>query len=50
VAAGEARAGKGGWTALIADPASGCVSLRSTVADVHGDRTVKTIYRAYGIS
>jgi hypothetical protein len=42
--------GKAAWTALIADPASGYVSLRSTVADVHGDRTVETIYRAYGIS
>jgi hypothetical protein len=38
------------WLARIADPASGFVSLRSTVTDVRGNSTVETIYQAYGIS
>jgi hypothetical protein len=38
------------WIAEIHDPASGYVSLRSTVTDVHGDSTTETIYRAYAIS
>jgi hypothetical protein len=42
---------KGGyWLAQIPDPASGFVSLRSTVTDVQGDSSVETIYRGYGIS
>jgi hypothetical protein len=38
-----------GWLAKVRDPASGFVSLRSTVTDIKGDRTVETINRAYGI-
>ena len=41
---------RGYWIAEIPDPASGFVSLRSTVTDFRGDTTVQTIYRAYGIS
>jgi hypothetical protein len=37
------------WIAQVQDPASGSVSLRSTVTDVRGDSTIETIYRAYGI-
>jgi hypothetical protein len=40
----------GYWTVVIPDPASGYVSLRSTVTDVRGDSTVETIYRAFGVS
>lgn len=42
--------GGGGWHGVIADPASGWVSLRSTVTNVKGDATAETIYHAYGIS
>ncbi len=38
------------WIAVVHDPASGYVALRSIVTDVKGDRTVQTIYRAYGIA
>jgi hypothetical protein len=38
------------WIAEIPDPASGFVSLRSTVTDTHGDSTTETIYHAYAIS
>lgn len=38
------------WLATVHDPASGYVSLRSTVTDSHGDSTVQTIDRAYAIS
>jgi hypothetical protein len=34
----------------VHDPLTGYVALRSIVTDVHGDRTVQTIYRAYSIS
>jgi hypothetical protein len=37
------------WLASVQDPASGYVSLRSTVIDRAGDSTVQTIYRAYQI-
>lgn len=38
------------WLASVHDPASGYVSLRSTVIDVAGDSTVQTIYRAYRVA
>jgi hypothetical protein len=38
------------WLATVPDPASGYVSLRSTVTDSHGDSTTQIIYRAYAIS
>ena len=37
------------WSVTIPDPATGYVSLRSTVTDVQGNRSVETIYRAYGV-
>ncbi len=40
----------GFWRAAVHDPASGFVSLRSVVTDVHGDRTEQTVYHAYGVS
>jgi hypothetical protein len=43
------RAGAG-WLVTVHDPASGFVALRSIVSDVHGDRSVETIYRAYAVS
>ncbi|HEY1621697.1 MAG TPA: hypothetical protein VGG25_29020 [Streptosporangiaceae bacterium] len=42
--------GGSGWQGVITDPASGFVSLRSTVKNVKGDSTVETVYHAYGIS
>jgi hypothetical protein len=38
------------WQAAIADPASGYVSIRSIVTDVHGDQTEQTVYRAYSVT
>jgi hypothetical protein len=38
------------WLATVPDPASGYVSLRSVVTDVHGDSSVQTIYRAFAIA
>jgi hypothetical protein len=38
------------WLATVPDPASGFVSLRSVVTDVHGDSTVQTIDRAFAIA
>jgi len=38
------------WLATVPDPASGYVSLRSVVTDVHGDSTVQTIDRAFSIA
>jgi hypothetical protein len=35
--------------AKVPDRASGLISLRSTVSDLKGDRTVETINRAYGV-
>jgi hypothetical protein len=35
------------WQTTIADPASGYVTIRSIVTDVHGDQTV---YRAYAVT
>ena len=40
----------GYWLATVPDPASGYVSLRSVVTDVHGDSTVQTIDRAFAIA
>jgi len=40
----------GNWLAVVHDPASGYVALRSIVTDSHGDRTTQTIYRAYAIT
>jgi hypothetical protein len=40
----------GYWLATVHDPPSGYVALRSVVTDAHGDRSVETIYRAYGVS
>jgi len=39
----------GNWVAFVPAAAAGYVALRSTVADVRGDSTVQTIYRAYQI-
>jgi hypothetical protein len=41
---------RGYWLADIHNPASGFASLRSIVTDMSRDRSVETIYRAYGIS
>jgi hypothetical protein len=41
---------RSGWLANVRDPATGFVALRSIVTDVHGDRSVETIYRAYAIA
>jgi len=38
------------WLATVPDPASGYVSLRSVVTDVHGDSSVQTIYRAFAVA
>ena len=38
------------WLAVVHDPASGYVALRSIVTDSHGDSTTETIYRAYAIA
>ena len=40
----------GAWRAAVHDPATGYVSLRSVVTDVHGDSTEQTVYRAYAVS
>jgi hypothetical protein len=37
------------WLAKVRNPDGGFVSLRSTVIDIHGNRSVETINRAYGI-
>jgi len=37
------------YVATVRDPAGGFVALRAFVADVHGDQTTQTIYRAYAI-
>ncbi len=38
------------WQATIADPATGYVTIRSIVTDVHGDLTEQTVYRAYAVT
>jgi hypothetical protein len=40
----------GSWTAVVPDPDSGYVTLRSVVTDSRGDSTTETIYRAYAIA
>ena len=40
----------GYWLATVPDPASGYVSLRSVVTDVHGDSSVQTIYKAFAVA
>jgi hypothetical protein len=40
----------GSWLAVVHDPASGYVALRSVVTDTKGDATTETIYRAYAIA
>jgi hypothetical protein len=40
----------GGWSAIVHDPSTGYVSLRSIVADARGDSTEQTVYRAYGVT
>jgi hypothetical protein len=40
----------GNWLAVVHDPASGYVALRSVVTDTRGDSTTETIYRAYAIA
>jgi hypothetical protein len=40
----------GNWLAVVHDPGSGFVALRSIVTDSHGDSTTQTIYRAYAIA
>jgi len=39
----------GKWAARVTNPASGAVSLRSTVTDPHGNTAETTVYRAYAI-
>ena len=40
----------GYWLGTVPDPASGYVSLRSVVTDVHGDSSVQTVYRAFAVA
>ncbi|MCD9875155.1 hypothetical protein [Streptomyces guryensis] len=37
------------WQASVHNPASGAVALRSEVTDSAGDRSVETVYGAYGV-
>ena len=37
------------YSAVIANPRSGYVGLKSTVTDTHGGYTTTTVLRAYGI-
>jgi len=39
----------GAWSATIPNPASGYVSLRSTVVDTHSNTATTEIFRAYGV-
>jgi hypothetical protein len=39
----------GHWSVAVRNPASGFVSLRSTVLDTHGNTATVTVYRAYGV-
>ena len=41
---------RGRWLARVRNPGRGFVSLRSTVIDINGNRSVETINRAYGIA
>jgi len=40
---------KGFWTFVVHNPSSGFVTLRPTTVNTHGNSSVETIYRAYGI-
>ena len=40
----------GKWTVNVHNPASGRVSLRSTITDTHGDDSTTTVYNAYAVS
>jgi hypothetical protein len=40
---------KGFWTFVVPNPSSGFVTLRTTTVNRHGNSSVETIYRAYGI-
>ena len=40
---------KGFWTFAVHNPSSGFVTLRTTTVNIHGNSSVETIYRAYGI-
>jgi hypothetical protein len=40
---------KGFWTFVVHNPSSGFVTLRTTTVNTHGNSSVETIYRAYGI-
>ncbi len=45
-----ATVGRGGkWTALVCNPSSGYVSLRTTATDSAGDTHTSSVHRAYGI-
>jgi hypothetical protein len=46
----KARQHHGTWQVSVPDPASGYVTIRSIVTDVHGDSTEQTVYQAYGIT
>jgi hypothetical protein len=37
------------WTALVHDPASGAISLRTEVIDNHNDASTTTVFDAYGV-
>lgn len=40
---------KGFWTFVVHNPSSGFVTLRTTTVNIHGNSSVETIYRAYGV-
>ena len=40
---------KGFWTFVVHNPSAGFVTLRTTTVNTHGNSSVETIYRAYGI-
>ena len=40
---------KGFWTFAVPNPSSGFVTLRTMTVNIHGNSSVETIYRAYGI-
>jgi hypothetical protein len=44
------RHAHGAWTAIVHDPRSGTVSLRSRITDTHGDTAMTSIIDAYGVS
>ncbi|WAX57478.1 hypothetical protein M6B22_01620 [Jatrophihabitans cynanchi] len=38
-----------GWSAVVHNPQSGYVSLRSTVTDTHGSASTTQVIRAYAV-